>query len=165
MEHSKDPKAERLLQLCEDVSRIAGSLAQLSIGPGAPSTEGPPITNSNEPAILLKSVTWLIRARRDRACYLPQDLFAEPAWDILLELFRGFLANEQVPVSSACMAAGVPASTGQRWLRILENQAMVLRSGDPRNAGKAFVVLAPATRDSLRRYFLDIVDADRDQGS
>ena len=158
MEHPKDPKAERLLQLSEDVSRIAGSLARLSIGLGT-ALRQPPITNSNEPAILLDTVNWLIQARRDRACYLPRGLFADPAWDILLDLFRADLAREQFPVSRACAAAGVPESTALRWLKTLEQQGLVLPGDDCGGASNGFVTLAPDARSALRDYFVDVVEA------
>jgi DNA-binding MarR family transcriptional regulator len=159
MNDSPDSDAERLIQLSEEVSRIASSLGQLAIGLGAPFQRHPPATNSNEPSVPVETVTWLIRARRNRAQYLDAKLFAEPAWDILLDLLRAELAQEQVSVSSACIAAGVPASTSLRWLNTLEQEGLVLRKSDPRDARRAFVVLSPETSTALRRYFLDVVGA------
>ena len=161
MTHSPEIKAERLLQLSDDVARIAGSLAQLSLELGAPPRQSPPDTGSNEAAILLETVSWLVKARRNRASYLPAELFAEPAWDILLNLFQCDLAHEQVAVASACDAAAAPASTALRWLRTLEQQGLVLRRGHPLDPTKALVVLAPATRTALRRYCLEVVQTHR----
>jgi|tagenome__1003787_1003787.scaffolds.fasta_scaffold20966242_3 DNA-binding MarR family transcriptional regulator len=158
MNDSPDTDTERLIQLSEDVSRIASSLAKLSIGLGAPLQRSHPATNSNEPQIPVETVSWLIRARRNRAQYLNGNLFAEPAWDILLDLLRAELAQERISVSSACIAAGVPASTGLRWLNVLEQEGLVLREADPRDARRAFVVLSPHTSVALRRYFLDVVE-------
>ena len=159
MDHSNEPKAGRLLQLSHDVGRIAGSLAQLSVELRASHRPDSQIANSSEAAILLETVTWLIEARRQRASYLPADLFAEPAWDILLNLFRSELAIEQVPVPMACDAAGVPAGTALRWLDTLEKDGLVLRCGDPADPTTAVVILAPVTRNALRRYCVEVIQA------
>ena len=51
-----------------------------------------------------------IRAPRLRSCYFAQDLFADPAWDMLLDLFQAEISQLRVPVSSLCIAAAVPAT-------------------------------------------------------
>ena len=161
MNQPKETRAGRLLQLSEDVSRIAGSLAQMSVGFRGPTQQDPPITNSNEPSVLLETVSGLIEDRRNRAAYLPADLFAEPAWDILLNLFRSDLADERVTVPGACDWAGVPASNALRWISTLERHGLVLREVDQGDSMSASIVLAPATRNALRRYCLDIVETHR----
>jgi hypothetical protein len=156
-EDSPEANAELLLRLSEEVSRIAGALAQLSIGAGGPLQQGCPPCNSNEPEVPLERVIWLIRARRNRVRYLPPELFAEPAWDILLDLLRAELAGERISVSSACIAADVPPTTGLRWLKALEHYGLVLRQCDTRDARRTFVVLSRDTSKALRRYFLEVV--------
>lgn len=103
-------------------------------------------------------MNWLIRARRKRAQYLTAELFAEPAWDILLDLLRAELAQERISVSSACIAAAVPPSTALRWLKALEQQGLVLRQCDSRDARRTFVVLSPEASRALRRYFVEVVE-------
>lgn len=161
MKHSKDTKAGRLLQLSAEVSRIAGSLAQLSVGLGDSARQDSATTNSNEPAFLLETVSWLIQTRRDRSIHLPADLFADPAWDILLNLFRSDLAHEHVPVPSACKAAAVPASTALRWLGTLEQRGLVMRQGNQGDQTRDLVALAPATRTALRHYVLNVAESLR----
>ena len=53
----------------------------------------------------------VIRARRLRSRFFPDDLFADPAWDMLLDLLQAEIAQLRVPVSSLCIAASVPATT------------------------------------------------------
>lgn len=78
-EDSPEAKAGLLLQLSREVSRIAGSLAQLSIGAGEPHRHEYPFSNQNELEVPIELVTWLIQARRTRAHYLTPELFADPA--------------------------------------------------------------------------------------
>jgi DNA-binding MarR family transcriptional regulator len=155
---------ERLLELSEEVMRIAGLLAKLASGLG-PVRQEYPCANSNEPDVALEvpveRVSWLIAARRKRARYLSPELFAEPAWDILLDLLRAELAGQRISVSSACLAGGVPASTGLRWLKALEQQGLLLRQFDPRDARRIFVALSPNASAALRRYFVEVVGTPR----
>jgi hypothetical protein len=123
-EDPPETKAELLLHLSNEVSRIAGSLAQLSIGAGTLPPRTSPFCNQNEFDVPPERVDWLIKARRGRADYLTRQLFSDPAWDILLELLRAEIAQERVSASNACIAASVPTSTGLRWLRALEHHGL-----------------------------------------
>ena len=42
---------------------------------------------------------------------LQEELFADPAWDMLLDLLQAQISHLRVPVSSLCIAAAVPASS------------------------------------------------------
>jgi hypothetical protein len=150
-------KAELLLQLSAQVGRIAGSLAELSSGVEPPPRSIYPCSNVNGPDISLEQVTWLIAARSARARYVDSELFADPAWDIMLDLLRAELLGERISVSSACIASGVPPTTGLRWLNMLEQHGLVLRQCDPRDARRSYVILSPGGSMALRRYFLEVV--------
>jgi len=156
-EDSPEANAKLLLQLSEEVKRIAGSLAQLSIGARVPPRENYPFSNEDGLDVPLEWVNWLIHARRARARYLAPELFADPAWDILLDLLRAEIAHERISVSSACIAAAVPATTGLRWLRALEWHRLVERQRDVHDARRTFVVLSEDTSRALRRYFLEVI--------
>jgi DNA-binding MarR family transcriptional regulator len=156
---SPEAASGRLLELSEEVCRIAGSLTRLSICLRASLQRVCPSSKPNEPHVLLKRVTWLMEARRKRASYIAADLLGDPAWDILLELLRAELSYERPSVSSTCSAAGVPASTGLRWLKALEQRGLVLRQGDPRDTNGTLIVLSPETSAALRHYFAEVVAA------
>ena len=78
-----EKNAARLRQLSDEVSRIASTLARLSAGPGATirPAEAPP---AEVPEVSAETVRAVIRARRLRARYFQDGLFADPAWDCLL---------------------------------------------------------------------------------
>ncbi len=84
--------------------------------------------------------TYAIRRRRDR--HLPGDLFGEPTWDILLDLYVATRENRPVPTTSACIGADVPPTTALRWLRILEARGLVEREEDGRDGRRTFVRLS-----------------------
>jgi DNA-binding MarR family transcriptional regulator len=98
----------------------------------------------------------VIRARRLRTRYFPEHLFADPAWDMLLDLLQAEIAQLRVPVSSLCIAAAVPATTALRWLKTLVQEGNFVRRADPHDGRRVFVELAPDASRALRRYFAEV---------
>lgn len=150
-----DRNAERLRQLSEEVSRIASTLARLSTGPSTPLRPAEAFPNADAPPISVEAVRSVIRARRLRARYFQEDLFADPAWDMLLDLLQAEIAQLRVPVSSLCIAAAVPATTALRWLKTMVGQGIFIRRADPHDGRRVFVELAPEASSAMRRYFAD----------
>ena len=155
---ASERSAERLRQLSDEVSRIASSLARLSTGPAglAPPVAEPVSPQAEAPEVSPEVVRSVIRARRLRARYFAEDLFADPAWDMLLDLLQAEIAQHRVPVSSLCIAAAVPATTALRWLKTMTTQGLFVRRADPHDGRRVFVELAPDTSKALRRYFADV---------
>lgn len=85
-----------------------------------------------------------LQARRRRESLFPADLFADPAWDILLDLFASSVEGRCVSVSDACVASTVPASTAMRWITRLEDVNLVQRKADPKDARRFLLSLSPA---------------------
>lgn len=69
----------------------------------------------------------LIRLRRKREAEFGERFFADPAWDILLDLFVRGLDDRATSVSSACIGACVPSTTALRHLAILAEAGLVKR--------------------------------------
>jgi DNA-binding MarR family transcriptional regulator len=153
---ASDNNAERLRQLSEEVSRIASTLARLSTGPGTPVRKLEAIGATDVPQLSADTVRSVIRARRLRARYFREDLFADPAWDMLLDLLQAEIAQLRVPVSSLCIAASVPATTALRWLKTMVSQGIFVRRADPHDGRRVFVELAPEASQALRRYFAEV---------
>lgn len=53
-----------------------------------------------------------------------------PGWDMLLDLYQAKLRGRQISVTSACIGGACPATTGLRWLQVLEGRSLVLRKPD-----------------------------------
>ena len=153
---ASDKSAARLRQLSDEVSRIATTLARLSTGPSA-IPRGPQREPTGEvPEVSAETVRAVIRARRLRARYFSEDLFADPAWDMLLDLLQAEISHLRVPVSSLCIAAAVPATTALRWLKTMVQNGLFVRRADPHDGRRVFVELAPQTSQALRRYFAEV---------
>jgi len=135
-----------LRKLSEDVGRIAETLANLAEEPG------PVRTEDESEALNAADIRAIIRARRLRESYFPACLFADPAWDMLLDLMAARLEGSPVAVSSLCIASAVPATTALRWIRTLTDQGLLVRVADPRDGRRVFIDLSEQTAWRLTEY-------------
>jgi DNA-binding MarR family transcriptional regulator len=153
---SKDPGAERLRQLSDEVGRIAATLARLSTTAPAPQVTLRKPVEGNVPDVPVETVRSVIRARRLRNRFFAEDLFADPAWDMLLDLLQAEIAQLRVPVSSLCIAAAVPATTALRWLKNMTDKGIFVRRADPHDGRRVFVELSRDASTAMRRYFAEV---------
>ena len=98
---------------------------------------------------------FLYQERRRRARYLPQNLFAEPAWDILLDLFVNGVRDRAISITSACIAGGIPATTGLRWLGLLEKEGLLVRETSGDDARVTWVRLSDHGMNAMRSYIAE----------
>jgi DNA-binding MarR family transcriptional regulator len=101
-------------------------------------------------------VQTLLALRRTRDQFFGAALFADPAWDILLELYAAELGQRRLSVSSLGLGAAVPPTTTIRWIKILEKQAMISRSGDPMDGRRVFIALTPAAVNAMDQFFASV---------
>lgn len=94
----------------------------------------------------------LIQERTRRFEYFPAELFAEPAWDILLELYAAQMAQQRVTVGQVCEQASIPDTTTLRWLKALDAAGYVLRRVDPLDVGRVFILLTPKGLDAMYSF-------------
>lgn len=111
--------------------------------------------SSPEPAnkITAAQVRAVLRMRRLREQIFPTGLFADPAWDILLDLMAARLEKNQVSVSSLCIAAAVPPTTALRWIRHLTDCNLLEREADPDDGRRIFITLSEKGSASVQRWF------------
>lgn len=143
-----------LQQLSEDVGRIAAILASLSeeetavmAGMKAAGDE-----EADEPGVDAAYIRAMIRARRLRDQFFRGELFADPAWDMLLDLMAARLEKNRVAVSSLCIAAAVPATTALRWIKALTDRGLFVRAADPQDGRRVYIELSDDTARSLAAY-------------
>ena len=152
--------AVRLRQLSDEVGRIAASLARLS---SVPEQADRPALVARDfgkvPELDGEQVRAVIRARRMRSRFFDEGLFADPAWDMLLDLLQAEIAQHRVPVSSLCIAAAVPATTALRWIRTMTDAGLFVRRADPHDGRRIFVELSANASAAMRRYFAEAGEA------
>ena len=149
---ASDRSADQLRQLSEEVNRIATMLARLSAGPDQSPRPVVKTDDGDVPPVSVETIRRVIRARRLRARFFPEDLFADPAWDMLLDLLQAELSHLRVPVSSLCIAAAVPPTTALRWIKTLCDQGLFVRVADPEDGRRVFIELSTETATMMEAY-------------
>lgn len=155
----------RLAQLSEEVGRIARQLAALVGDPdprGAP-PPAPTVQPAPTPAEAIDAgmIRALIRARRARDQFFPADLFADPAWDILLDLAAARKEDRQVAVSSLCIAAAVPPTTALRWIKALTDRGLLVRLPGEHDGRRVHIALADEAAEAMDACLAAIRRASR----
>lgn len=97
-------------------------------------------------------VSRLIKERKDRAKLLPEKLFADPDWDILLELFAAHLGQVRIAISCLCRDTMVPPSTVLRWISVLDKEGLKTRRNDPFDQRRVFIGLTENGVDCMQSY-------------
>jgi DNA-binding MarR family transcriptional regulator len=97
----------------------------------------------------------LYQERRRRSRFFSPHLFAEPAWDILLDLFVNGVRNRAISITSACIAGGIPPTTGLRWLGLLEKEGLIVRETSDDDARVTWVRLSDDGMNVMRNYIAE----------
>lgn len=158
----------RMRRMVEEVGRLSRSLSKLVAGNVAAVDASGQLSNSFKgvrldflaepmaahagPAIDAAEVRALLRLRRLRGSYFSSDLFADPAWDMLLDLTAAQLEGEQVAVSSLCIAAAVPPTTALRWIKTMADHGLFERQADPLDGRRIFIQLSQTAMAAMLRY-------------
>lgn len=108
-------------------------------------------TNMKEAADYAAAARAILASRRKMEQVFP-DLFADPARDMLLDLFVAAEEARELSVTSCCIAAMVPPTTALRWLALLKQQGLVLEEPDLRDRRQKMLRLAPHARQQMRIY-------------
>ncbi len=95
----------------------------------------------------------MTRGLADRRRFLPADLFADPAWDMLLDLYLADILSKRISVSSLCCASNVPATTALRWIGALGREGLIKRTADPHDARRYYISLSEAGLERMDGYF------------
>ncbi|MEK6638009.1 MAG: MarR family winged helix-turn-helix transcriptional regulator [Pseudomonadota bacterium] len=160
----------RIKRISDEVSRLSRNLSRLVAGS---LTAMPTETDTNEsgqvnairldfhaepmasapaPGVSAPDVRGILRLRRLRNNYFSSELFADPAWDMLLDLTAAQLEGEKVAVSSLCIAAAVPPTTALRWIKTMCDAKLFERHADPLDGRRIFIGLSTGASNAMLAY-------------
>ena len=122
---------KRMTDLCAAIRRVVLELEDAAV-----------LNNRGSGEVSAAYVRSILRARRHRGAYFDERLFADPAWDMMLELLAARLECRSVSVSSLCLASGVPQTTALRWIGVLVASDIVVRRQDPADGRRVLVGLS-----------------------
>ncbi|MFL0413362.1 MarR family transcriptional regulator [Sphingomonas sp. 179-I 2A4 NHS] len=102
-------------------------------------------------------------ARRQRDFHFRNsDLFADPAWDMMLALLIDCADGRATSISSACIASYVPATTALRWIDKMVTIGLLSREADPFDRRRSHLNL---TREACEKLALALSTKPRLGGS
>jgi hypothetical protein len=165
-----------LLRLTEQVGEIALRLERLGAdglspaggafrfespvpgyhGPGGEVGEERLVRAPRPPLPDPRLVRRIIAQRQLRGKFFDSELFADPAWDILLDLTAARAEHVRVSVTSLCIASGVPPTTALRWIFQMTEAGLLERVEDESDRRRAFVALSDGAADAMARYFAEL---------
>lgn len=96
----------------------------------------------------------IYQSRRRRTGLFPNsdDLFGEPAWDMLLDLFIAGEAGREMTMSDAVAGACASPTTGHRWVTTMEARGLIERFADPHDRRRTLVRLSDVAVQGMRQY-------------
>ena len=95
----------------------------------------------------------ILRQRQMRSTFFDAGLFADPAWDMLLDLTASRVEHTRVSITSLCIASGVPPTTALRWISQMTEAGLFQRIEDEVDRRRAFIGLSDSAADAMARYF------------
>lgn len=104
-----------------------------------------------------------LRDRQRRSKYLDSDLFGEPAWDMLVDLFVHQAEGKKISISSCQIASGVPPTTALRHLGILEARSLVERQECNLDGRRRYLNLSQTGFDRVFSFFVSVIMAEEAQ--
>jgi len=91
--------------------------------------------------------------RRLRSQYFPAELFSDPCWEMLLDLYDAALVGAEVTVTSLGAASGVPQTTALRRMETLQAHHLIVRTEDKADKRRTIIKLSDAGMHAVENFF------------
>jgi CheY-like chemotaxis protein/DNA-binding MarR family transcriptional regulator len=125
---------------------------QLRLRPQAPNGAAKPAAmNSLERK--REALNDLKAMRRLRSKHFPSDLFSDPCWEMLLDLYDAHLSDVEVTVTSLGAASGVPQTTALRRMDVLQGHRLIARADDKGDQRRTIIKLTDAGLSAVEGFF------------
>lgn len=150
--------AGQLLSMADGQIRTFQGSRDVDVTLSRPPSDDPHELLTRGQLVALAAEAYRLRRQRDDLfAPIAADLFAEPAWDMLLYLFIQKLRRHKVRKRAVISASCVPATTAWRWVAQLENAGLVqsIRSGEDRRV--VTLELTGKGHERMVRYFCEPV--------
>ena len=132
--------------------------SRLRTGAG-PAPAGPPMSKAKaaeeaDPVLRKRSALRELKTmRRLRSEYFPAELFADPCWEMLLDLYDASLTGAEVTVTSLGAASGVPPTTALRRMETLQDHDVIVRLEDKADKRRTIIKLSDAGMRAVEDFF------------
>lgn len=98
----------------------------------------------------------LLKLRRKRKDHLPADIFGEPGWEMLLDLFVQKHLGKQVNVTSLCHATDASATTALRYIELLIKKELAQRYSSPHDRRVSYIELSSKGYACVGTFLIEV---------
>jgi len=130
-----------LRMLAENLRQLVDWLETGSEPAKSPDPAGDQAGHHPPPLIDTHRVKKIIAFRSMRNRMFGADLFGEPVWDMLLDLFLAQLQQRRISVTSLAIASNVPTTTALRYIEMMIEAQLVERLDDPSDGRRKMIAL------------------------
>ncbi|AJA11509.1 DNA repair protein RadC [Sphingopyxis fribergensis] len=81
------------------------------------------------------------------------ELFGDPAWEMLIDLFVHECERKRLSISALCVTSSIPMSSALRLAQRLCDAGITRRVPDPIDGRRTFIRLDPVIAHRMRAYF------------
>jgi DNA-binding MarR family transcriptional regulator len=90
--------------------------------------------------------------RRERRRFFPDQVFADPAWDMILALYCAEGRGERLSVTSLGYSVGLPQATAARWIGSLRRAGLIEQQQDERDGRRKFLRLSSLAQENVTSW-------------
>lgn len=125
----------------QDAASLKRLLSLFESSPEAVPGAQPQAAFDDDADLLFRKAQWMRAFRLRRRDLLPDALFGEPAWDVLIELYLAH-GRKRMSITGLAEGTGVALATLLRWVQYLTQNRLVTATKSPTDARVRFIDLS-----------------------
>lgn len=135
-----------------DLRRLVGKLQPEDRAAATEPKREPAVAPGEKDSDLLRQrAVTILDNRRKRSAIFGRQMFAEPAWEMILVLYIDDRGRRHTQ-SSLAEVSGGSRSTGMRWIDYLLNEDLIIRDDHPTDKRRHIVQLSAKGRELVELY-------------
>jgi predicted transcriptional regulator len=147
-------------QIIDELSALKSNIAEIS--EKVENQLRADILDNDDNKLLTVFVSRYMENRNLRSKMISQDLFSDPCWDILMDVFSARLNDKNISVSAVATAGNMPHTTGLRYIDTLEKIGYIYRERDDWDGRRIFVKMTDDTFRMMKDYFLRVLQKSQE---
>jgi len=114
------------------------------------------VTAGIDNILLAREIYGLRRLREE--IFDDPDLFGEPDWDMLIDLFIASETGNSLQTTSLCVGSCVAPTTALRWITLLEQKGLIERDEDPSDRRRSLIRLTAFGLARMSKLFTHAIE-------